>query len=74
MTDHRIATTMRPDQVVWVNDAELIDLQRLGVVDRVVPYSLDDVPAPIQIPPEVEDDSPQEEPEADGELAPEAEA
>lgn len=51
MTEHLIKTTMQPDRVVEVNDQELEDLTRMGVVAELVPSSLDQVPAPIQIPP-----------------------
>lgn len=60
MTDRRIATTMRPDQIVTVNDQEFVDLTRMGLIDREVPYSLDDVPAPIQIAKEADADGGEE--------------
>ena len=50
MTEHLITTTMQPDRVVEVNDQELEDLTRMGVVASRVPSSLEQVPAPIQIP------------------------
>lgn len=47
MTDHWISTTMQPDRKIQVSSAELLDLQRMGVVSSLSPFSLDDVPAPV---------------------------
>jgi hypothetical protein len=51
MTDHLITTTMQPGKVVSVDDQELEDLTRMGVVASLVPSGLEQVPAPIRIPP-----------------------
>lgn len=32
MAKHKIRTTMRPDEEITVDDAELLDLQRQGLV------------------------------------------
>lgn len=49
MTDHLITTTMTPGKVVTVNDQELLDLTRMGVVASRVPSSLDQVPQPTPL-------------------------
>jgi len=66
MTEHRIRTTMRPDLPVWVSDTELVDLERMGVVHSLAPFTLDDVPPPL---PSLRDDEPESEQEdaTDGE-------
>jgi hypothetical protein len=49
MTDHLITTTMVPGKVVSVNDQELLDLTRMGVVESRVPSGLDQVPQPTPL-------------------------
>lgn len=61
MTEHRVTTTMRPDDVVVVNDQELLDLTRMGLIAAQAPFTLDEVPAPISLP------IPKEEPDGEEE-------
>lgn len=32
MAEHKVRTTLRPDETITVDDAELLDLQRQGLV------------------------------------------
>lgn len=34
MAEHKVRTTLRPDEEITVDDAELLDLQRQGLVHK----------------------------------------